>query len=270
MEKNTNASYNLNLFYMTKLELNLIECNTWSLTWRKNIANVKPALRSDSGADVLHEEPAIRHLKVTCGTCYLAWPWDSQTPPVSLPTDFHPLDLIVIPIGRDYHRGDHTRHQHHFKSGHLPSQSEWLLCPKPHVDVLGWIPHIPQPVKRSSAGRPQLGAWDSSVSPLRFVLVRAVGDPPTQNKCTCHLRYMWPLPPCVPLSAAGFCFSKQCSSHADANFSLIMGVTTKQLCVSHWLWLSLRVMERTYIACNFKDFSSANVKRHVTFLTCSS
>lgn len=33
--KNTNASYNLHLFYVTKLELNLIEGDTWYHTWRK-------------------------------------------------------------------------------------------------------------------------------------------------------------------------------------------------------------------------------------------
>lgn len=130
--KNTNVSYNRHLFYVTQLELQVwyplsdmmqkqSRTDTWDRQWK----------------DMLHKEPATQHLRVTSGTCYLAWPWDCETPPVSLPTDLHSLDLIVFPIGKDYIiTGEHTKHWHHFKSGHLPSQLMWLLRPKPHTDML--------------------------------------------------------------------------------------------------------------------------------------
>lgn len=60
--------------------------DTWDRQWR----------------DMLHKEPANQYFRVTSGTCYLEWPWDSKTPPISLPNDFHSLNLIVFPIRKDY------------------------------------------------------------------------------------------------------------------------------------------------------------------------
>lgn len=47
---------------------------------------------------------------------------------------------------------NHRRCCHLFKSGYLPDTLMWLLCLKPHTDMLSWIPHIPLPSEPGLVG----------------------------------------------------------------------------------------------------------------------
>lgn len=133
--------------------------------------------------------------------------------------------------------GDHTRHWHRFKSGHLPSQHMGFLCPKPHTVTLSYLSSY-QALRRRWArvGHVGLKCFDPALR-----VSQGCGTPYDSEQVhlssTAHVALAWL--PCVPLPAAGFHFSKQCSSHTGDNSSLIMGVTTKQLCVSHCPGLSL-------------------------------
>lgn len=72
-----------------------------------------------------------------------------------------------------------------------------ILCPKPHTDMLSWIPHIPQPV---SAWRGQATVsiyWSSwglvfcSCASCCVAWRTTQADLPTQNKYTCHQPHTW-------------------------------------------------------------------------------
>lgn len=115
------------------------------------------------------------------------------------------------------------------------------LCPKPHTDMLSWIPHIPQPVS-ARRGQATVSIYRSSWGLVFFAPVLHAAWPEEPLRQTYRLRTSTPVtscprdtpgPLCVPLSAAGFHFCKQHSSHTDDNSSPIMGVITKRLSVSH-------------------------------------
>lgn len=125
------------------------------------------------------------------------------------------------------------------------------LCPKPHTDMLSWIPHIPQPVSAQRGHSEHILELMGVFTP---VLHAAWPEEPLRQ--TYRLRTRTPVtscprdtpgPLCVPLSAAGFHFCKQHSSHTDDNSSPIMGVITKRLSVSHCQGCHYRATKKCFL-----------------------
>lgn len=154
-------------------------------------------------------------------------------------------DMMWLRSQRTTQATDIISNQGIFQEAHV------TLCPKPHTDMISWIPRIPRAWKRQPAAdecehiseHTGLNISPCASSGGAWITLREIYRLTSTPVTSCPHDGAGPLR--EPLPAAQFHFSKQHSWHIGDNSSPIMGVITKQLSVSRCQARTHRALKNT-------------------------